>query len=408
MVPKNAVGWLARLTGIPYRWFVAACCFGLSTMTFGTIYSYTVFFEPLRSTFGGSHANTSLLFGIQTFVTFGSASVFGFAIDRYGTRRLLAVAATLLLAGFLGVSTLDSYPAVVASYSGVAALGLAISYVVAYTTPARWFDDQSASATALAVSGTGIGILLVPPLAERSIQRFGWRTSYLVLMCLFLTVIGASLLTIRESPASTTAAGSSPRSAARPASTGGSNRRRRLLFALVSVAFFCAFVPAYAASVYFVEFAQSAGIGRGVGVLSVSVFGAASVAIKLTTGPLSTRAGILPTMAGFAAAMCAGTATLVGFQTPVGLLVAAAILGAGYGGFDALLSPLLAWLFGVENLSTLFGAVAFAFALAGSLVPYAVGIGFDRFGSFEIPFLLATGAGSGAIVVLTVIGRVAD
>lgn len=410
MVSRQPVDWLARQTGVSYRWFVVACCFGLSAMTFGTIYSYTVFFEPIRATFGGSHANTSLLFGVQTFVTFGSASAFGIAIDRYGVRRLLAVAALLLTAGFVGASQLDSYPAVILSYSGVVALGLGSCYVVAYTTPAQWFDDHSASATAFAVSGTGIGILVVPPLAERSIRLVGWRASYLVLMGVFLITIGVSILTLRQRPETETDCGGKTHTI-QPVSTDEPNRltvSQHLLFALVFVAFFCAFVPTYATSVYFVEFAQSTGIGRSAGILSVSVFGGASVGIKLTTGPISTRAGIVPTMAGFAAAMSAATLSLVGVQTTGSLIAAAAVLGAGYGGFDALLSPLLATLFGVERLGTMFGTVAVAFALAGSIVPYAVGAGFDQFGSFEIPFVLAAGAGSGAVVALAVISRVAD
>jgi MFS family permease len=135
----------------------------------------------------------------------------------------------------------------------------------------------------------------------------------------------------------------------------------------------------------------------------VSIFGASSVAIKLTTGPISDRAGIAPTMAGFVTVMCVSTVILVSQQTSTGLLVAAALLGAGYGGVDALLSPLIASVFGVEKLSSVFGAVTVAFALAGSIVPYAVGAGFDRLGSFEVPFLLAAVVGSGAIGALAVL-----
>lgn len=89
---RNPVVLLAARTGVTYGWFVVACSFALSAMVFGTIYSYTVFFASFQGNFGGSYSTLSLLFGLQTFVAFASAGVFGFAIERYGVAPLLAVA----------------------------------------------------------------------------------------------------------------------------------------------------------------------------------------------------------------------------------------------------------------------------------------------------------------------------
>lgn len=400
MAPEHPVGWLARRTGVAYGWFVVACSFALSAMVFGTIYSYTVFFEPLQTAFGGSHANTSLLFSIQTLVTFGSAGLFGFAIDRYGARSLLVVAAALLSLGLAGASQLSTFRRIVAAYSGVAALGLGIVYVVAYTTPARWFDDRSTAATGIAVSGTGVGIFVVPPATDRAIALVGWRRTYLLVLAVFLVVLAVSVLILREPPAESQSATDSPNTSA-----AESVPLRSPLFGLVVLAFFCAFVPTYAVSVYFVEFARSVGIARWTGVWAVSGFGVAGIGVKFLTGSLAERAGIAPVMAGFAAVMCVATVGVVAVPTTTGLLVAATLLGVGYGGVDALLSPLLASLFGTENLSSLFGVVTPAFGVVGGIVPYAVGTAFDRFGSFEVPFLLAAAVGAIAVLAFAAIAR---
>ncbi|WP_336327267.1 hypothetical protein [Halovenus sp. HT40] len=195
----NAIPESDRLAGCPDERLLRLVCCRLFVWPvgdgFGTIYSYTVFFESLRTVFGGSHASTSLLFGVQTLVTFGSAGISGVAIDRYGARPMLAVAAVVLSVG------------------------------------------------------------------------------------------------------------------------------------LVYLAFFCAFVPTYAVSVYFVEFARSLGLARWIGIWALSGFGLAGIGIKFRTGPLSNRAGIAPVMAGFAAVMCAATVAVVALPTGVGLLAAAILLG---------------------------------------------------------------------------------
>jgi MFS family permease len=389
---RNPVGLLAARTGVAYGWFVVACSFALSAMVFGTMYSYTVFFESLRGSFGGSYATLSLLFGLQTFVAFGSAGVFGFAIDRHGVAPLLVVAAVLLGVGLGATSQLSTFSGILAAYGGVAGLGLGIVYVVAYTTPARWFRERSATATGIAVSGTGVGIFAVPPAANRAVLLVGWRRAYLLLLAVFLVVLAVSVLTFQRRPTV-----ADPADAQVPAADV-TVALRSPLFGLVFLAYLCAFVPSYAVSVYLVEFALSVGLPRWTGVWAVSGFGLAGIGVKFATGPLSDRAGIAPVMAGFVTVMCLATIAVVTVPTQGGLLAAAVTLGMGYGGVDALLAPLVRSLFGADRLSSVFGAVTPAFGVVGGLTPIAVGVGFARFGSFVLPFVLAAGVGAVAVI----------
>lgn len=110
-------------------------------------------------------------------------------------------------------------------------------------------------------------------------------------------------------------------------------------------------------------------------------------------------------MAGFAAVMCLATVVVVAVPTGVGLLTAAVALGVGYGGVDALLAALVRSLFGTEHLSSVFGAVTPAFGVVGGLTPSAVGAGFERFGSFVIPFVLAAGVGTVAVLAFAGLAR---
>jgi MFS family permease len=64
--------------------------------------------------------------------------------------------------------------------------------------------------------------------------------------------------------------------------------------------------------------------------------------------------------------------------------------GVGYGGNGALLSPLVADLFGAEHLGTLYGIVSLAFAFAGLLASPLASIGYETFGSY-LPVFAVTG-----------------
>jgi MFS family permease len=67
---------------------------------------------------------------------------------------------------------------------GITVLGLSMHAA----TIARWFDrlGRRGLAIGLAFSGSGIGILLLAPLIERTIAQSGWRAAYLMLAVLLM------------------------------------------------------------------------------------------------------------------------------------------------------------------------------------------------------------------------------
>ena len=401
-----------------YGWYVVVGCFLLSAMTSGLIFSFGVFLGPVLESFDGTYASTSLLFSLQAFVAFGGAAALGFAVDRYGVRRLLVVAAVLVPAGLLGASQAPTFAGVVVSYGIVAAAGLGITFVVAYTTPPRWFERRRGLATGVAVSGWGVGILAMPPLANALIRSVGWQGAYLVLSVVLLVAILVAAFLLADWPAdlgvdasdefrttSSTGAGrdvGDGEPADGPVGGGRSVRAqvadaagivRTRLFGLVFVGLLLAFVPSLAVLVYLVEFAESVGVSRRIGVLGVSIIGALNVVAKFIAGGVADRVGTDVTLVGCVVLMFVATVLLVLVPTPASILVLSAAFGLGYGGVAALMSPLLANLFGTGDLSTLFGVTAIGFAISGTTVPYLVGLGFDVFGTYDVPFLAVAGVG---------------
>lgn len=388
-------GTLAR-SGVYYGWFVVAACFLCGLVCFGTIYSFGVFFEFIQREFRGSYAGTSLIFSVQSIVTFGGGAILGVFVDRYGTRRLLIVGGLLFALGLVAVGRVSSFLGVVFAYGVVAALGFTVLYVVTYATPPRWFDRRVGVATAVATAGGGIGIMAMPTVSARLIEWLGWRDAYLALMLGFLGLIVLAAVLVADHPGSVGADATIEFDGGGPTVASADLRSqldavsamvRQPTFGLVFAGYVMIFMPAYMLLVYVVEYASTTGIGRDVGVLAIGVIGAMNFLGKFTFGWLSDRVGLTAGVMGCATLVGVGTLVLTALSTEVALLVGVFVFGLGYGGSGALLSPMLADLFGTANINALFGVTSVAFAITGSVGPFVAGLSYDVTGSF-VPGLL--------------------
>lgn len=397
-----------------YGWFVVVACLFTSTVTFGIIFSFSVFFGHIAEEFGQSYASTSVIFGLQSVVTYGGAGILGFAIDRYGVRPLLVVATVLLGSGLLGASQFTTFLGVLLSYGIVAAVGLAITMVVAYTVASRWFERRRGLAVGMATSGTNVGVLAFPPLASLLIARYGWQRAYFLLMVLIVCLLVVALLLFADWPTDlpVDVGAEFVDGAPDPDQAPLAEQARDVLavatsrsFLLIFAGWVCIYTPLYVTLVYVVEYAGTAGIGREAGVLAVSVIGASAFGSRYLAGYVSDRWETLP-MLGICAASLGLAPILMGLvPVSTALLGFAVLFGFGYGGTGALLSPLLTEIYGSLNLGSLFGLAAASFAVAGSLMPYLAGIGYEVFGSFSLVFVGAGAVGILGALVTVVVGR---
>lgn len=405
-----------RLDGLDiyYGWIIVGACFLVGIITWGTLWSFGVFFGHIVDEFGLSHANTSVIFSLQSIVTFTGAAILGLGIDRYGARRLLLVAAGLVVAGLVGVSQLPSFLAVTLSYGILAALGFGIAFVVSYVAPVRWFDRRRGLATGIATAGAGVGIVVIPPVAEAVIGRVGWRIAYASLTLAFLAAFVLAAIVFADRPRDLGIDSSlefSDETESTDPITGEWRSQIDAItdvvqspaFGMVFLAYICLSAPMIVLLVNVVEYTSAVGLGRGVGVLAISVLGAMNVVGKFAGGPVVDRVGPAPTVAASGGFQAVGLAILLVVQSGVGALIAAIVFGFGWGIWIGFLSPLLADLFGTLNINALFGTAAVAFAVSGSIAPYLAGLGVDHFGTFR-PVFMAAGvlAVVGAVVTLGV------
>src|SRR5512142_525164 len=178
-----------------YGWFVVTGAFAVTFLGFGSAYTFSAFVESLQRDFGASRGSVSLVFSLAGFLYFGLGILSGPLADRFGSRRFAVAGMILVGLGLAAASAARSLLEVYAAYGLGVGLGVGCAYVPAIGAVQRWFVRRRGFASGLAVSGIGVGTLVMPPLASFFIDRLGWRTAYLVLGGLAVVVgVGMAMM----------------------------------------------------------------------------------------------------------------------------------------------------------------------------------------------------------------------
>ncbi|MFB6093488.1 MAG: MFS transporter [Halanaeroarchaeum sp.] len=377
-----------------YGWVVAVAGFLAATVLFGLSYSFGVFLSPLLSAFDVGSGAVSLTFGLQTFVVYTGAVPGGTVVDSLGARRSSGLATVLVVAGLLGASVVRSFPVLLGWYGIVTGLGMSLLYVVAYTTVPRWFVRRRGLATGFTSSGLGIGILVVAPIAARLVDRFGWRGAYRWLAVGALAVLAVATYLIADRPSDVgeaqtpgfRVAGSATRLSIRERIRDVGRVALTRPFQAVFLGWLFVWTPLYVLLNHVVRFVSVSGLQAGTGVAAISLVGLSTSLARVVVGSIADRVGRVRTFAVSGALVAVAVPATTLADTTVSFLAVAAVFGIGYGGAGALLSPLVAELFGDENLGTTFGLASVAFALGGLAAPTVAGVLFERIGSYDPVF----------------------
>jgi MFS family permease len=361
---------------------------------FGVAYSFGAFFAPMAEEFEAGSGATSAVFSVTAFLYFLLGAVSGRAADRFGPRPVLLVGAVALAVGLAGTAAVDRLWLGYVTYGLGVGVAVACGYVPMLAVIGGWFDERRSLALGVAVAGVGVGTLAVAPLAGALIARIGWRGTYLV-----FAVAGAGLLVLSA------AVVRRPPSAPEAAHVPVGRARKTTAFAslygsglLLSLALFVPFV-------FLPPFAEARGVGKVAAAALVGVIGGTSVVGRLVLGAVGDRLGRVRTYQGCFLLIAASFPIWLVTDRYGWLVVFAAVLGVGYGGFIALNPAVVAELFGVAGLGGLIGTL-YTSAAVGSLVgPPAAGMLIDRTGAYDPAITAALALSALSFVALLPLGR---
>jgi MFS family permease len=388
-----------------YGWFVVAAAFAVTFVGFGSAYTFSAFIEPLQSEFAASRGSVSLVFSLAGCLYFGLGVVSGPLADRFGARRLSIAGMLLVGLGLAAASVSRTLAQTYLAYGLGVGLGVGCSYVPALGAVQRWFVKRRGFASGLAVSGIGVGTLVMPPLAAFLVAHWGWRHAYLVLGVLAAVLgVGMALL-IENDPHDRGLApdGEPVQSLSRAReppgfSLGDAVRSRRFqgLYAACLICSFGLFVP----FVHLIPFALDHGVNRSAAVLLLGAIGVGSTAGRFFLGGVADKLGrefaLLLMFVGMGCALLVWVWSTVFWQ----LSVFALAYGVCYGGFVAILPALVMDYFGGRNVSGIIGVLYTSIALGTLVGPSAAGFAFDVSHTYTLPILASVGCNLVAALTL--------
>ncbi len=158
---------------------VLALCALMNMLSRGVGESFAVFLLPISREFGTDRAALTGVYSAYMLIVGLMSPFAGMAIDRLGPRicygmGLLLFGAAYALAGY-SQSLWHMYLLI----GGLSAMGSSlIGSVTASGLVSRWFRTRLPTAMGILAASLGTGMLLVAPLMQAIVERWGWRQAY--------------------------------------------------------------------------------------------------------------------------------------------------------------------------------------------------------------------------------------
>jgi MFS family permease len=426
-----------RKGGIFYGWWIVVAS-SFSNGIGGSIQwqGFTVFFLPVASTLGLSHAATSVPFSLARAENGVLGPITGWLIDRVGVRPLMFAGTVVVGIGYILLSRTNSYASFLAVYLLVISIGASTAFMQAATTALNhWFIRKRGLAMAINSAAFRLGGAIVIPLLAYMIIRVGWQTASLWVGILMIVVVAPIALVFRRTPESmglrpdgdppppAPAAGANPAAvpaaASSTASAGlrsGPSRHlssriaattedwgikealRTRAYWVLTAGTVLRMAAHGAVGVHLVPMLVSRGQSEQSAAIMVGALAGFSVPIILIFGMLGDRIGRarLLTVGYMSSSLSLLLMALVGGTWP---LMLALLLWAGSEAGASLNWALVGDLFGRRNFATLRGMLAPMYNAALVVTPILAGLVFDRTGTYT-PALFAGSAIMAAAAVV--------
>ena len=184
-----------------YGWYLVAVCFVINFIVFGiSVNTFTVYVKPISTDMGWSRGQFSFGLTLASLAMGIMAPLVGRLIDRIGARIVMAVGALTIGLCTVVLSKATSlwlfYLLYMISGAGQAGTTLIpISLVIS-----NWFNLRRGRALGIVMTGTGLGAMVMVPVTSWIVVNWGWRTSYLIMGWIIVSMAPVCFFFIKTSP----------------------------------------------------------------------------------------------------------------------------------------------------------------------------------------------------------------
>lgn len=381
-----------RFPHVFYGYYIIAAFVLILAFIHGLHASYGIFFNSLLEEFQSTRAAISGAHSIGFLIGGFAAIILGRLSDRIGPRIILTFAGIVTGLGYFMMSQMTSLWQLYLFYGLIVNIWPMSADVIALSTVARWFVKRRGFASGLVKAGTGLGMMLTPLLASFLISTQGLRTTYFIISIILVACVVPLSQLLRRDPS---LKGLSPygveQDLASDSIKGGYSFKEALhtkQFWMLCITMLTIWFCANSLIVHLTPHAIDSGISPSMAARLISILGGVSIAGRIGIATLGDRIGLRKALLGCFILTLLMLSWLY-FSTEYWQFVLFVLIyGFGHGGFFALISPLLAEMFGTKALGSLFGIVTFCSTVGGAVGPLILGMVFDNTGSYQIGFLI--------------------
>ena len=178
--------------------FAACCLVDMIGFTVPTT-CFSVFLTPMKEALGLTMFQVQLYNTAMMICTIVS-TMFGDKFMKMGAGKLTAVMSAAVMVGYLLMAFVPSIASI--TLAGCLA-GIAYPLLSIYTMPVivgNWFATRQGTWISLVLACSGLGGLIISPLATSLIASFGWQHAMALVSLLMLVPLACGVFVIRTSP----------------------------------------------------------------------------------------------------------------------------------------------------------------------------------------------------------------
>ena len=386
---------------------IAGCVIML--ISFAIRASFGVFQIPIAEEFGWLRVEFSMAIAIQNLAWGIGQPIFGMLAERIGDRKAIVMGAVIYAAGLV-LSSFAVSPGAHQVYEVLVGFGIAgTGFGVILAVVGRASSDENRSMSlAIATAAGSAGQVVGPPVAEALLSLMSWQMVFVVFAVTILAAL--MMLPLMRAP--------EPASKAELEESMGAILGRAFRdpsYTLIFLGFFsCGYQLAFVTA-HFPAFVTemcgpiaSGSVLHGIGITSTSALGAAAIAViglsniagTLTAGWLGKRYSKKYLLAGIYTGRTIIAAWFIMVpMTPTTVLLFSVGMGSLWLATVPLTSGLIAHLYGLRYMGTLYGIVFFSHQLGSFLGVWLGGRMYDIYGSYTAVWWVGVGVGAFSALV---------
>ena len=377
-------------------------------VSFAVRASFGVFQIPIAEEFGWLRSEFSLAIAIQNLAWGIGQPIFGAIAEKIGDRKAIILGAILYAAGLV-LSSFAVTPGAHQFYEILVGFGIAgTGFGVILAVVGRASSDENRSMTlGIATAAGSAGQVFGAPLAERMLTFLTWQSTFLLFAVAILSTL--LLLPAMRAPAV---------SRAELEESMGTILRRAFRdpsYTLIFLGFFsCGYQLAFITAHFPAMITEMCGaidpsgtlasIGvsttSALGAVAISLIGLANIAGTLTAGWLGKRFTKKYLLAGIYTGRTIAAAVFILLPiTPTSVILFSIVMGSLWLATVPLTSGLVAHLYGLRYMGTLYGIVFFSHQLGSFMGVWLGGRMYDAQGDYTLVWWIGVGVGAFSAIV---------